>query len=222
MSEAQATAAAAATDTSIQAPAIVAAVNGIVSNTATNIPVAAPSTPEADPLWLAGRLEQAKRALLREMGVDKPDDVKAALADLKARKDAEKSEQERIAAKLADLESKAKRADALEAVVAIRATAELAGLSEVQRSTVLGLAGDDPASQLRHIEALRPTWAALPEAPKPIAAPANTAPAPAAPPQTGSAGQHNHKAKWEELKKSDPMQAAHYLAAHSAAIFPNQ
>jgi hypothetical protein len=206
MSESQAAPTAPATDTSIQAPAIVAA--------APAIPAAEPS----DPSWLAGRIEQAKRSLLREMGVERPDDVKAALAELRKRQDSEKSETERMRGELESFKNAASRAVALEQVLAARAKSELDALTVEQRDAVHRIAGEDAASQINAIDALKPTWAAQLAAakPAPLPAPANTTPATPPPAATASAIT-NVLATYEQLAKTNPMAAASYRLANLAA-----
>jgi hypothetical protein len=171
-------------------------------------PVAAPqapaaqpaaSTSEQDPSWLPKRLDEAKaaakRELLKELGAEDPRDIKAALADLHAKREAEKSEIQKLTEKAAALATKATRADELEQVLSARAKREMAGLSEARRNAVIALAGDDPALRIKTIDALRPSWeeaeaqareaaaaaqaAAIAAAAAPVILPAT--PAPAAP-----------------------------------------
>lgn len=171
------------------------------------VPTPAPAAPtpatqsddRAEPHWLAARLqrteEAARKALLKDLGVEDPKDAKKALADYKARIEAEKSELQKANERAASNEAAAKERDIYRAKVESWAKAEFDGLSEGQKAAIERLAGDDPLKRAEAIELLRPTWAsaapavgapaaaapAAPAAPAPIAAPANIAPPPAAP-----------------------------------------
>jgi hypothetical protein len=170
---------------------------------------------EQEPEWLPARLERAReterKALLRELGVEDTKDAKAALDAYKAAQEAAKTEQQRVAERMATLEAQAKRAADLEAVVTTKATSEFAALTDSQRVAVEAIAGTDAAARLRAIEALRPTWTAPnATAPKPpIAAPASTAPAAPAPAPTAPAEQ-NVLATYDRLAKENPAAAAAY------------
>ncbi len=149
-------------------------------------PAATPPAPDREPNWLNDRIAKAKKSaeasLLKELGVESLDDAKKAIEALRAQEEAKKSVEQKAAeyenALKAERERIAKLTDALKA----HASAQLASLTEEQRAAVAAIAGDDPAQQLKTIEALRPTW-------KSGAAPA-TAPATApvaAPPAAPSA-----------------------------------
>lgn len=192
-------------------------------------PTAAPPATTANPAQvnmssdiLKSRLDEAassaRAKLLKELGFDKPEDAKAAIAAAKAAEDAKKTETERLTAQIAELTPQAQRAKDLEAVVKARAESELASLTDAQRAAVVALGGEDHAAQLRAITALRPTWAASPpSAPTPPTPPAPTAPN-GAPPAPSSPGATNHLAVWESLQKTNPVEAARYLVRNRAAI----
>lgn len=199
-------------------------------------PPASPQPPPAaaghqpDPGWLGPRLDQARRSgqseLLRELGVEKPEDLRAKLDQLTALENEKLTEQERVQKRLGELEPQAQKALRYEAVIKERAASELAGLSESQRAAVQKIAGEDAASVLSAIDTLKPTWAAQ-AAPtngateQPAsgdAKPADTAPARTAPGDT-STSPPDHKARYEDLKKTNPVQAAYYLSQHSREIY---
>lgn len=173
-------------------------------------PVAAPAAggdvviqpvaqPAADPEWLGKRIEQAKRnaekeasaKLLKDLGVDSVDAAKARIAAAKAAEDASKTELQKATERVTALTPLAQRAEALAKVVGDRAALEMSSLTEAQRETVVGLAGDDPAAQLQTIDRLKkggllaaPAAPAAPAAapaataaPAPLPAPASSAPA---------------------------------------------
>lgn len=195
-------------------------------------PAAAPtaSTPEAekDPNWLPARLERERRSLLKQLGVEDVGSAQAALDELKKRRDAEKTETDRLRGQLAELESKAKRAAELETVIAARADVELKSLTDAQREAVMKLAGEDPSRLLSAIDALRPTWAT--QAPAPVAAPPQTQAKPA-PISTSPAGRgpspeaseaEDVNATYARLAKTDPQQAAAFRLRHFSQFFAKQ
>lgn len=197
-------------------------------------PDAKPHTAAADlpPEALKARLDSAKEAarreLLTELGVSDPKDVKASLAELKTRRDAEKTESERLAARVAELEGKAAKAEHATQVAARRAAAELASLTDAQRAYVAKAAGDDPLRQLETIDTLRETGllTAPPAVPAPAQTPgaapaaapptppATTAPTAGAPPPSGTVSPVDHKATFDSLRKSNPVVAAAYARRH--------
>lgn len=183
----------------------------------TSQPAAAVQAEQKDPQWLGARLDRERKKILSELGVEKFDDAKSALAELKKIRDAEKTEAERLRAQVAELTERAKRSDYLDSVVSIRAKAELAGLSDTQREAVLAVAGEDSAAQLKAVELLRPTWQSSTPAeqpkPAPKPAPANTASAKPAP-KPGNAESESVVARYERLKRSDPMYAAQFRLAN--------
>lgn len=184
-------------------------------------PPAPAGEPEEKPSWLNARLERERRSLLKEMGVENVDDAKKALADLKAKQDAEKTSAQKAAELAESLKaSNAEKASMAEAL-GVYAKAQLAGLTEVQRSAVTAIAGEDPAKQLKTIEQLRPTWGAAPAAPTqapaapaPPPKPADTAPAPSAPKDGPATSPPDPKAVYAELKKTNPVIAARYALAN--------
>ena len=162
-------------------------------------PVVPPATQAADdpnnPPWLPERLARerksaakeaeanARKAVLEELGGD-PDAIKKLLADEKKRAEAQKSLETKVAERDATLKAKEDRNRELEESVKSYAEGQLAGLTEQQKAAVLKVAGDDPAKQLKAIEALRPTWtivapaapAQAPNVAAPVVAPPVVAP----------------------------------------------
>lgn len=167
-----------------------------------------------DPNWLPARLERERRSMLKDLGVEKVDDAKAAIAELRKIRDAEKTETERLRSELAAASEKAKRSDYLEGVLALKAKSELATLTDAQREAVLGIAPEDSGAQLKAIETLRPTWSqqvAAMVAPKAPAA--NTAPVAKAPQATAPEAE-NVLNTYERLRKLDPFAAANFRLAN--------
>lgn len=181
--------------------------------------------PEALKARLDAAKETARREMLAELGASDPKDVKASLAELKKRQDAERSEVERLTAQAKDLEAKAARADALSAVIAGRASAELGALGEQERAFVTAEAGDDPARQLATIDRMRASGLlgvaapAAPVAPAAPPVPADTAPRPNAPPEAGSVAKADIRATYDRLQAENPFAAASFALAHAGDLF---
>lgn len=180
-------------------------------------PAAAVSQPSQDgeqnPQWLGARLDRERKAVLKQLGVENVEDAKAAIEELRKRRDSEKSESEKLRAELDAATKLAIRAKELEGVIAGQASAAVAALTDAQREAVLKLSGDDPSAVLRAIEALRPTWAAAAPAAPPSApvkqAPLSTSAATPSPAPSASEAE-NHKATYERLLKQDPQLAGKY------------
>ncbi len=164
-----------------------------------------------EPDWLPARLEQARRAVLKDLGVDDVGAAKAAIAAAKAADDAKKTEAQK-AAEYETLNKTLKASlDATNQALGNFAKAQMAGLNDSQRAAVQAVAGDDPAKQLSTIEALKPTWAsaAAPAAPAAPSVP-DTAPTRTMPKSGGEHSPPDHKAVWAELQKTNPVLAARY------------
>jgi hypothetical protein len=187
--------------------------------------------------------ERDKEAALAAMLGGDLQAAKALIAEAKAKDDAQKSEVQKLTEQLAAKDAKLSRLAALEEAVSARAASEFDALSDVQKTAVQDLAGDDPAARLRTIEKLRPTWAAVQKASDDAAkaaaaqaaadaakaaeeakakakipAPASTTPAAPPPPPANPGTPTNHLAVWEAMKAANPAMAARYRVTHDAAI----
>ena len=199
-----------------------------VATPAPAAPVAAPISavaPVDDPKWLAARLEQNERALLKKLGVENVTDVEKAMVDYRAKLEADKSEATKNAERIAELTKANGRLAEVEGVVKARADIELSGLDEAKRAAVKAIAGEDPAKVLSAIDALKPTWVTAPVvAPVTPATPVVVQPASTAPARTAPGGDAaspvDHKAVYDALKTKNPFQAADYLTAHAQEIYP--
>lgn len=172
---------------------------------------------------LAEERDKSRKALLAELGFEKPEDLKTLVTTAKQRAEAEKTETERLTGRVKALEPLETEVAALREAVAAQAKDALAGLTESQRAAVVAVAGDSPAAQIKTIAALRPTWAGAPAAPAAPAAPpppATTTPAGAAPAPAPSSSPTDHKAAYEALKTRNPVAAAQYLTRHRFEIYP--
>lgn len=188
--------------------------------------------PDALKARLEAEAEKTRRAVLAELGVTDTKDAKAALDELKKRRDAEKTEQERLTARVAELEAQAARAGALSTIIAGRAASELGALSDKTRAYVTAEAGDDPARQLATIDRMRasglldaapvaPPAAPAPAPPATPAAPAvrDTLPSRGAPADAATGATVDHRAEWERLQKINPIAAAAYGNRYAADVF---
>ena len=132
---------------------------------------------------LAARLreerDKGRNSLLKDLGFEKPDDVKAFVDAAKKRAEAELSETEKLKKAADDLKPRAERAALLEQRRAAVAKSQLEALPEALRNTISKRAGDDPEKVLDLIEMFRDAGqigaAAPPPGPPPAPAPANSA-----------------------------------------------
>jgi hypothetical protein len=195
--------------------------------------------PSAKPPWLDERLERERRAtqekILKDLGVEDVDAAKKAIADAKAKADAEKSAAEKAAEYKTKLDAESRRAAEYEATLKEHAARMLVGLTDEQKAAVSKLAGDDPLKQLQTIQALAPTWAkreaegaaaaAAAAAAKAAANAATVPPHTTAPPATAPSGTQqtsppNHREVYEALRKTNPFAASQYATEHPEAYRP--
>lgn len=186
------------------------------------VPAAPASGENTNPTWLAPRLEQqsksARQALLKELGVENLDEAKAVLADANTRKEATKSAEQKALEATTKLTQAEQEAKEYKEIVRSQASTRLSSLNEEQRKAVEAVAGDDPARQLRTIEALSPTWSKKPATVTPAPIVSDTAPPPNQPAAPNGIVP-NAKAVWESLKESNPILADRFLLANQKEIF---
>lgn len=183
---------------------------------------AAPAAPPAttEPTFIAERVERAKRAQLKELGikVKKGEDPAAKIAEFKASKEERKAQRAAQAAKISEHEATIEKLSGAAAAVKVYSDVEFNLLAPEQQAVVTQAAGDNPDERLRVIAIMKASQAqAAKEAGKggnakeaPIAAPAQTSPATAAP-EVASATPVNVKAEYSRLAKTNPYLAAAYL-----------
>lgn len=192
---------------------------------------------QGDLTWLPERLQRAKQTavgdLCRKYNVKDEAELQAKLDRLSRLERESMTEAERRQAEIDELKPVAAKVEQYRTIMEARVVAELADLTDEQRAAVEALSGDDPAQQLRTIDALKPTWAkeASQAAPAPAAAPASP-PAPQAPPQPAAdtapgrasapSETHdsppNHKVIWDGLRQSNPFAASAYYRQHAQDI----
>lgn len=122
-------------------------------------PAAIQGKPDLTSDQLAARLreerDKGRNALLKDLGFEKPDDVKAFVDAAKKRAEAELSETEKLKKAADDLKPRAERATLLEQRLAAVAKSQLEALPEALRNTISKRAGDDPEKVLDLIEMFR-------------------------------------------------------------------
>lgn len=173
---------------------------------------------EGDPDWLPARLEQVRRSVLKELGVENLDSAKAAMAQVIAQQEAQKSAEQKAIEAGAKLEAMTSKVAAYEAALKVHADSRLSALSEEQRRAVNAVAGDDPASQIKTIDLLSPTWSKKPDAITPAAKLEDTAPGKKQP-DGALVTPPSARATWEALKTTNPIFADRYLLANQSEIF---
>lgn len=203
---------------------------------AVETPAAAPpvvETPEAvaaaEPPWAKARVERGAREVIKKAGVKlaKDDSVEKGVAAINAKVDSQRERR-----KAAEAERDEARAESAGMKNSIAALTAMQGLNEAQRALITKLAGADPLKQIEQIsimqsiEAMKPppaveTPAAVDPA-KPIASPAQSAPAAGSPAPPAPPGTPSPRDEYTRLR-SDPMNqllAAQYLLDHRGAIVP--
>jgi hypothetical protein len=182
-------------------------------------PPPAPTEPSEKPAWLDARLDQAKKAAIRDqLGVD-PEEAKRIVAEHNARIESAKAAEVRAAELKTKAEQLEAQANEQHKVIAEHAARQMVGLTAEQIAAVKEVAGDDPAKQLRAIGALAPTWAkAAPGQTQQQASapPATTAPPPNAPP-AASTSPANNRAAYQDLRARNPFAAAAFGKANPDA-----
>lgn len=175
---------------------------------------------EEKPSWLDARLERERRSLLKDLGIDSVDEAKKLFKEAADKKEAEKSDAQKRGELEKTLESERRKMTEMAEALNAHATAQLKGLSDAQREAVLGIAGEDPAKQLKTIEALRPTWASA-AAPAAEMKTADTSAPRSAPKDEGSqSSPPDHKAIYADLLKANPILASRYALEHG--VFSKQ
>jgi hypothetical protein len=172
---------------------------------------AAPAPVGINSEQLTARLREAEAAgvkkLLKELGFEKPSDVKAVLKIAKDQQDSELTERQRIEKERDELKPRAAKADSLETLVAAMVEEQFTGLPEAAQTAIDEVAKGDAQERLRMMQVMRkagflngaaphaaaPTTSGAP-APAPKPAPATTAP-PANAPKPGAV-----RSKWDEYQ----------------------
>lgn len=185
--------------------------------------VVQPPKGEPKPEWLDARLAQARKSaevdLLKALGAENTEEAKAALTELKTRREAAKSAEEKAAdlgTKLSAAEKdKAEYAEALKAF----ATAQLASLTPEQKAALEAIAGSDPAKQIKAYAALSATWKpTVTEVVTPVTKPVvvDTANPRNAPAPAGLTTEEDPKAKYERGAVINPFAAAQYAVTQNS------
>jgi len=228
----------ASTGTAAPAAATDTATNGVTPPAATPPAAAAPAATPApvgiNSEQLTARLREAEangvKKLLKELGFEKPSDVKAILKIAKDQQDADLTDKQRIEKERDELKPKASKADALELLVSAMVEEQFTGLPEAAKTAIDEVAKGDAQERLRMMQVMRKAGflngaAASVAAPvagtngaaAPVAkpAPVTTAP-PANAPKPGGV-----RTKWDEyldIKKRNDTQGAIFYQTHAIDI----
>lgn len=161
-------------------------------------------TPEQFKARLDGATSAGVKQALKELGFEKAEDAKARLDALKKLEDAQKTEAQKTAERIAALEPEAAKAKAYGETIAAYAESEFKALPAEAQALVTAQAGDDPHARLKTIAALRTSGvlAKLGAAPAP-AQPASTKAGPTAPPPAGQQQKHPSQMTPEERKAAE-------------------
>lgn len=185
-------------------------------------PLPAEPVDGSEPNWLTQRLARERAATLKAAGFESEEAAKAAAKVISDQREAEKTVQQKLADRDAELAAAKARNASLEALNKERHGRAFSILTAAQKAAVVEIAGDDPMLQLKAITALEPTWAKEAAAAAPVAAapvvPAATAPGREAP-ASGDGSQPNHVAIYQSLKTTNPIMAARYATEHAADIY---
>lgn len=186
--------------------------------------VTTPLTLEAEPTWLPSRLAREKNAMLKDLGANSIEEAKAAIALANKQREDAKSHELRASELQTQLDASKKVQIELETSLKTFATSKLASLTEEQRKAVLDVAGEDPARQVKIMDALAPTWvkpAAVAALAAPVKVVANTAP-PGEQPSGVVSPPTTKKAEYERLKTVNPILADRFLIVNQAEIFTEE
>jgi hypothetical protein len=234
-------AAAPAPATTAPAPATAAPVATPAPAATATSPAAAEATEEMIPVSaLKGRLEREAKAALKRAGFENEEQAKQAAAAIKAQEEANKTAEQKVAEQMSLATSLKQRNDSIVGILTDAANDAMAALTAEQQAAVRTQVADDadPESRMKAIKlvrALTPKVAvAAPAATQPTssgnatlqpanapatqAAPANTAP-PAAAPGAATASPPNHRSAYEQLRTSNPFEAAHYGLTHAGSVY---
>lgn len=183
---------------------------------------AAPSGSSDEPAWIGQRLERERTKMLKDLGVESLDDAKKALEQVRAVEEQKKSDAQKRGELESTLKTEREEKKAMADALGAYAKSQMGSLTDAQREAVAAVAGDDPAKQLKTIEALKPTWAsaAAPAAPAPAPKPKDTAVAVAMPKDGAPAGPPDAKAQFEEMKAANPIVAARFALQNG--LFDNK
>jgi hypothetical protein len=182
-------------------------------------------TPDAFATRLRSERDAGVKAMLSSLGIETPEALKSALTKAREVEQAQMTEAQRVQAKLAELEPKAKGYDEARTVLAETVSADLAALPANVRAFIESTTPDDPVARRRALNAARanglmPTGA-NPAAPATPAAPPNPATtiAPAGPTTPKPAGTLTTYEQWNDLKqRGQSARAAQFYSANRKAI----
>jgi hypothetical protein len=156
--------------------------------------------------------DSATRALLKEIGFDKPDDLKAALKKLGDLETASLTEKEKLEKRIKELEPKALRVDTVTTMLNGLVEAQFKALPASVQQAIDAQASGDPDKRLSLMAVFQASGllaaasAAAAAAPTTPAAPAPSPPVSVAPsPAPAPAGTLTKFQEWEAMRSRSPM-----------------
>ena len=190
--------------------------------------------------WIKKRLDQKQRSteanLFKELGVANAEEATTKLAELKKLQDEKLSDDERKQKQIDEGNEYKVLSESLLKTVDAHVKVRLEAMTEAQQVQVKAMAdrmsGKPAQNLLDAIDIMSPGFTvAAPDGQKPDGVnpdgtpkekPKDTAPKANAPPDDGGTktSPTDYKARYKELKNSNPVQAAHYLNNHQNEIFP--
>jgi len=161
--------------------------------------------------------ERARGAFLKDLGFEKSDDLKGALGKLKELETASLSQQEKTEKELAELRTKAARADGTTELLKLVVDEQFSKLPESVQKIIDETADGDPEQRLllmRVVSAATASASADPAAPPPPPGPKTVSPKPAPAPQ----GAETAYDKWQSMQKKNGLLADLFFSANQREI----
>lgn len=180
-------------------------------------------SPEAFKARLAEERAAGERATLKKLGVDKTEDAKARIEQAVKLEQERMSEQEKLQARISDLEPRAKAAEAYRLELEEQAKAAFESLPPSLQNMIAATAGDDHLARAKAIRAAQASGVLSAfSTPSPVEAPKVPSPAttvaPGGPSPTVMASEKTAYDKWVDLKAKSPVLAAQFYSRNARAI----
>lgn len=168
--------------------------------------------------WLKSRLERTQQKVLEDLGAENIEEAKRAISEAKLQREAKKTAEQRVVELEKEASKATKKYQELQEALSIHATSKLSTLTQEQQQSIIDLAGDDPAKQIKFIDRLSATWKSSATAPATTnteaKAKVTTLPTRSAPSGEGNPQAESPRQAYERLKAINPIQAASFAKRH--------
>lgn len=166
---------------------------------------------------LAEEGTKAERKFLKSLGFEKAEDLQTVLTTARALQDAQKTDAEKAAARIKELEPQAARAATLAKRFEASVAVDFEKLPENIQKAIDKVADGDAEKRFDQMQVLRDAGllGAVPAAPANPKAPANVAPPGTPPPPSGVKSKFQ---EWSELRAKSPVHASVFFQLHGPAI----